>query len=344
MWRGILEFIETLFELLWFNLVVLGISFYILFKSADFFVESAVGISKYYNLPKMLVGIIIVGFGTTAPEIAVSAIASFRGHPEIAFGNAIGSVIVDDGVALALAGIISSVPILVDRRILKMAGLFLVGIDSVAFLLALNGRFSRIEGAILIVLLFGYLGMVYGAEKKRRLGLIGIDIEIMRSEVKSIKKIFIIFFIALGGVLFSSRLVVRTSVFLASYLGLSEAIIGLTVVAIGTSLPEISTCIVSARKRHGEIAIGDIVGADILNILWIIGVSSLIKPINIDLITVVTSFGFMFLVVGVMLISMRVKYRLTRLNGIFLLLIYGIYIAFNYFLYVKKGFILIGGQ
>lgn len=337
-----LALFDALFKLPWFNISVLGISFLILFKSADYFVESAVGISKYYNLPKMLVGIIVVGFGTTAPEIAVSAIASFRGHPEIAFGNAIGSVIVDDGVALALAGIISSTPILVNRRILKTAGLFLIGIDLLAFMLAFNGRISRIEGAILVLLLFGYLIFVYKTEKKRRLGLIEIGIELMRAEVKSIKRVFLVFFIALGGVLFSSRLVVRTSVFLASYLGLSEAIIGLTVVAIGTSLPEISTCIVSARKGHGEIAVGDIVGADILNILWIIGVASLIRPINVDFFTVVSSFGFMFLIVGVMLISIRIKYKLTRLNGIFLLIIYGVYLGFNYFVYVRKGFIVVG--
>jgi cation:H+ antiporter len=321
---------KIIIDNVYFNIVILLGAFYILFKCSDYFVESAAGIASHYNLPKMLVGIIIVGFATTAPEIAVSAQAAYLGHPEIAFGNALGSVIADDGIALALAAIVAPAAIAVNRDILKTAGLFLIGIDILAFFFALGGRISRTEGMVLVLLLVGYMTFVIYAEKRRKLHLVEIEELPGEKEQINLKRLFILFAVGLVGVIAAARLVIRSSLIIARSFDVSETIIGLTIIAIGTSLPEISTCIVASLKGHGEIAVGDIVGADILNILWIIGVSSIVKAIELDRFIVLFSFVSMFVVVGTMLGSLRARYRLTRANGIVLLFLYLVYLYLNY--------------
>jgi cation:H+ antiporter len=203
-------------------------------------------------------------------------------------------------------------------------------------LFALNGRISRIEGAVFVVLLICYMIFVIYAEKRRKLHL--VDIEELTEEKKKInlKKLFMLFAIGLIGVIIAARLVIRSSLIIARNLNVSETIIGLTIIAIGTSLPEVSTCIVASLKGHGEIAVGDIIGANILNILWIIGVSSIVKTIRLDKFIVYFSFISMFIIVGTMLGSLRTRYKLTKWNGIVLLLIYLIYLYFNYrFFYIS---------
>ncbi len=312
------------------NGVLMIAAFAILFKSADYFVESAAGIANHFKLPKMLVGIVIVGFATTAPEIAVSAQSAYIGYPEIAFGNAIGSVIVDDGVALALAGILAPAAIAVNKDILKTTGIFLIVIDVIALLFALNFTISRLEGIFFILLLVLYIWFLVYSERRRKLHLVELDEELIHKGGENMRKLVLMFVAGLIGVILASRIVIHSSIVIAHYLRISETIIGLTIVAIGTSLPEISTCIMASRKGHGEIAVGDILGADILNVLWIIGVSAVITPMHLLPSTVYFSFIFMFLIVGTMLISMRIGYSFGRSKGILLLVLYVVYLVFNY--------------
>lgn len=321
--------IEILLNNIFFNLFLLVVSFILLTKSADIFVDSSVGFAFYFNLPKMLVGIVIVAFATTAPEIAVSAQSAYLGHPEIAFGNALGSVMADDGLALALAAVFAPVAISINKNLLNISGLFLIIIDIIAFFLSFNGYISRIEGIILVIIMIGYLITLYFIEKKRRINLIEIDEELLKNKNSqlSILKIILFFIAGLAGVLISSRLIITSSVFIARYFEITETIIGLTIIAIGTSLPEIFTAIIAAKKGHGEIAVGDIIGADILNILWIIGVSAAIKPISLSKTTVIFAFISMFTIVFTMLGFMKYKYKLTKLNGAILVFLYLLYLS-----------------
>jgi len=313
-----------------FNAVLMIAAFAILFKSADYFVESAAGIANHFRLPKMLVGIVVVGFATTAPEIAVSAQSAYLGHPEIAFGNAIGSVIVDDGVALALAGILAPTAIIVNKNILKTSGVFLIVIDIIAFIFAMDFSITRVEGIIFILLLVLYILFIFYSEKKRKMNLVEIDGDLIMGSGENVKRLVWLFIAGLTGVIIASRGVIHSSIVIAKYFNISETIIGLTIVAIGTSLPEISTCIMASRKGHGEIAVGDIIGADILNILWIIGVSATIKPMQLLPQTVYYSFAFMFLIVGTMLIELRIKYSFGKVKGYILIGLYVVYLVFNY--------------
>ena len=321
---------------------VLAGAFAILAKSADLFVDSAVGIAETLGVPKMIIGIVLVGFATTAPEFAVSVQSAYLGHPEIALGNGVGSVICDDGIAMALAAILAPTPILIDRKILKTAGIFLIFIYIVSYIMALTGTFTRYEGALLVLFLAGYIYFLYVTTRKERnkasiLKDTFAENESARgleSSGKSLKRLFIYFLLGLAGVIISSRLIIWSCIYIAGYFKLPEIIIGLTVIAIGTSIPEIGTCIVAARKGEGEIAAGNIIGADILNILWIVGVSAMVNPMDVSKKIINFMFPWMFLIVGTMLIAMRIRYRIGKPKGVILSSLYAIYIVMTlrYFL------------
>lgn len=309
-------------------------AFVILSKSADVFVDSSVAIAEILRVPKMVIGIVLVGFATTTPEFAVSVQAAYLGHPEIALGNAVGSVICDDGLAMALAAVIAASPLLIDKKILKSAGVFLILVYAVTYGMALNGTFARSEGLILVVLLAGYIYYVFTtARRERNHGSIREETvaekasaESPVSSSRSIRRRLIHFMLGLAGVVVSSRLIVWSSLHIAEYFKVPEVVIGLTIIAIGTSLPEIGTCIAAVKKGQGEIAVGDIIGADILNIVWIIGVSSIVNPIHVSRKIINFMFPWMFLIVGTMLFSMRIHYRIGKPKGIILLSLYAIYL------------------
>ena len=299
------------------------VAFIVFFRSASFFIDGASSIARILNVPKLVIGIVLVGLGTTAPEFGVTLIAALRGAGEIAIGNAIGSVICDDGVALALAAIVAPTVIFVNCRILKAAGLFLISIDVLAYVLAKNGRLGRLEGFFLVLILCVYYVLVIRSQKRERSssGCAATD-----PEGQSLSRPIKLFLLGLVGVASMSFVVVEVAIRIAQHFKISEIIIGSAIVAIGTSLPEISTCITAALKGEGEIAGGDIIGADILNILWIIGVASLVKPIEVDLDIINFSFPFMILIVVAMLLSLRIGCRLTKFKGFILLSLYGFYI------------------
>ncbi len=317
------------------------VAFAVLFKSASYFVDGASSIAKILNVPKLVIGVVLVGLGTTAPEFGVTLYAAILGKGEIAIGNAIGSVICDDGVALALAAIVAPAVIFVNCRILKLMGLFLISIDVLAYVLARNGRLGRIEGFSLVLILCVYYVFVIRSQRQNRSrqdkeGSNSTSSEQVPEKLdkKSLSRPVRLFLFGLVGVASMSYVVVQSAIRIAAHFEISEIIIGSTIVAIGTSLPEISTCITAALKGEGEIAVGDIIGADILNILWIIGVSSLVKPIEVDLNVINFSFPFMILIVAVMLVSLCIGCRLTKFKGIILLALYGIYLFLVFKLFI----------
>lgn len=306
------------------------ISFVILFKCADFFVDGACGIADLMKAPKIFVGVVLVGLATTAPEFVVSVAAAFKHHPEIALGNAIGSVICDDGIALGLAAIIAPTVIMVNCRFIKAIGIFLLAVDFFAYFLARNGTLGRLEGAALVLVLVVYFILLF----KNKYFRYNSDHCAVPAPVQCkdpvnrhhLKKPLLLFLAGLVGVIISGNVIVEAAVYIARHFRLSEIIIGSTVIALGTSLPEISTCITAARKGEGELAVGNIIGADVLNILWIIGVSAIVRPIQVDLNVINFAFPFMILIVTVMLAGMRWGCRLGKPKGVVLIVLYFIYI------------------
>lgn len=316
------------------NLVVIVVAFGVLAYCADFLVDGAVGIAQRLRVPKIVIGIVLVGFATTAPELTVSLLAALRGHPELALGNALGSVIVDDGVALGLGILVAPAAIAVDSKVLKTTGLFLAAVAVVSFALAANGTVSRLEGAALLAIHLSYLTavLVFEGRRRRRADAAGAA-DAAAAEPEEHGKpgglgIQILRLVGgVVGIVAASELLVEGATFVAEVVGASEAIIGLTIVAVGTSLPEIATSVSAARRGHGDLALGNILGADILNLLWIIGASALANPILVDRAIVFYSFPWMLLVVGTMLLLCRLGYRLPRWKGLLLIGIYAVYLT-----------------
>lgn len=323
---------------LFFHFLSLLVSFLILAKSADFLVDGAVGIASVLKIPKMVIGVILVGFATTAPEFTVSLLSAIRGFPEIALGNALGSVIVDDALALALGIVVAPTAIRVEKKSLRWFGIFLISIDILSFLLSLNGIINRLEGLLLLSILVIYLFVVFHVERKRRKAGVAEDEEdgSLEEYTKSggLLKQALRFLLGVGGVVLASQFLIDSSIFIAGFFGASKAFIGLTVVAIGTSLPEIATCITAARKGHGDLAFGDIIGADILNVLWIIGAASLANPIDVEPDMILFAFPWMLFVVATMLSFAWWGYKLQRWKGFVLIAIYFVYLGLSLFQFI----------
>jgi len=313
-----------------YHLLILAATFLVIYKAADFLVDGAVGIAYKLNVPKIVIGVVLVSFGTTAPEFTVSVLSAIRGFPEIALGNAVGSVIVDDTLALGLGIIVAPIAIRVERRALRLFGLFLVGIDILAFALSLNGIISRWEGLLLLAILAVYLVYLIHTENRKRKIAPEVNEE-LAGHIKpgGIGLQGLRFLLGLAGVIVASEFLIGSAVFVAKYLGASEAVIGLTLVAVGTSIPEIVTCIVAGRRGHGDLAFGDIIGADILNILWIIGAASMASPIQVERQVIFFAFPWMLGVVALMLTLAHWGYVLQRWKGYLLVIVYFLYITFS---------------
>jgi cation:H+ antiporter len=306
----------------------MAVAFYLLAKCADLFVDSSVALAGKLNIPKLVIGIVLVSLATTAPELAVSLTSAIKGNPEMALGNAIGSVICDDGLALAFAGIFSVSVIPVLPKVLKTSGLFLLFIEVVSFVFVIgDNTLSRMEGGVLVFLFICYIGFLYRQHKRGELSDDELEAEAEDLKSSSMGKIIIVFVVGLLGIIVASEFIVTSATTIARSLSIPESVIALTLVAFGTSIPEVATCISAARKGHGDIAVGNIIGADIMNICWVAGASSLANNLVLGDKEIYFMFPSMFIIVGAMLLLLRKDYNLTRKKGFILLGLYIIYLA-----------------
>ena len=309
--------------------LVLLISFAILAKSADLFVDSAVAFAAKFNVSKLVIGLVLVSFATTAPELCVSLMAALKGNPEMALGNAIGSVICDDGLAMGCAGLFAATVVAVTPSILRSSGIFLIIIQAVTFLFVFRDfTLSQSEGAVLVAMFLCYLLYMFNEHTKGRLALNDDETSPPEELVRSgVLKVFLLFAAGLFGIVVTSEFIILSATSIATSLRVPESVIALTLVALGTSIPEVATCVIAARKGHGQIAVGNIIGADILNIAWVAGASSIANPLTLDHKQIFFMFPAMFVIVGVMLLMLWHKYSLTKTKGAVLLLLYLVYIV-----------------
>lgn len=260
------------------SLAILG-GFILLVWSADRFVEGAAATAKHAGMPSLLIGMVIVGFGTSAPEMVVSAMAAIDGNPDLALGNALGSNIVNTGLILGLTAIIT--PILVQSKIVRKEIPLLLLISSALGYFLWDGSLTRFESVLLLVGFFTLIGWsIYSAMRGKGDKLESeMDQELVELEMP-IKKA--IFWLVIGLILLivSSRALVWGAVSIAEALGVSDLIIGLTIVALGTSLPELAASIIAVRKGEHDIAIGNVVGSNMFNLLAVVGIAGVISPIT----------------------------------------------------------------
>ena len=307
--------------------------FVILVWSADKFVEGAASTAKHLGMPSLLIGILIVGFGTSAPEMVVSAIAAMEGNPALALGNALGSNIVNIALILGVTAIVA--PITVNSKIVKKEIPLLLLIVLASGYLLLDNSLTLVEGIVLISGFFTLIAWsIVSAFRGRGDTLEAeMDDELIEHEM-SLKVGIIWLVIGLLLLIASSRLLVWGAVGVAHEFGVSDLIIGLTIVALGTSLPELAASVIAARKGEHDIAIGNVVGSNMFNILAVIGIATIIAPMNGIPVEVLNRDWIVMFALTIALLVMAYGFRskegkITRVEGTILIICY---IAYNSYL------------
>lgn len=309
--------------------IILLIGFVLLIKGADIFVSGSSSVAKLLKVPSIIVGLTIVALGTSMPEASVSISAALTGQNELAVSNVIGSNIFNLLAVLGLCSIIH--PLQVHKSILKKEFPFSIFITILLFLFSIikisnQNIISRFEGIFFLVLLVLFIiYTIYDALKNREEAN-EEDYKIM-SPLKS--SIFII--IGIVGIIFGGNLIVNSASQIATSLGISQTLIGLTIVAIGTSLPELVTSLVAAKKGESDIAIGNAIGSNILNILFILGLSSAIHPVTINLFTIYDITILIFVSIIAYFFAVGRK-SIDRIEGSIMLVMY---IIFNIFIILR---------
>jgi cation:H+ antiporter len=302
----------------WQAVALMVVAFVLLAKCADWFVDGAVELARRLRAPPMLIGIVIMSLGTTAPELAVSVNAALSGQAEFALGNAVGSVIYDDGIALPLAILLAPTAIAIDRSVLRSTAIFLISVDLVAYGLCFDGTLSRPEGLVLVGGFLGYMYFLYWEQKRRKSAL---DVEDSASDQPHANRRIILFFLGLAGVIVTSEWIVSAAPVVAVGLGVPDIVVALTMIALGTSIPEVAACVVAARKGQGSLAAGNILGADVLNICWIAGASAVANPLTVSTEIIHFMFPAMLVIVFTMLGLMRLGHKLQPWKGVVLVIL-----------------------
>lgn len=297
------------------QLFILIFGFLLLVKGADFFVDGSSKIAKKFGISELIIGLTIVAMGTSAPETAVSIAAALKGTADISIGNVVGSNILNILIILGISATIRTIK--VGKTTIKYEIPFMIAISALLLLLGLDGTIDFKDGIILWLLFIAYLTYLIIMAKKDK----------QKKEKKSKVILWQIILATLGGlalIIVGSDISVDAASKIARYAGLSERFIGLTIVALGTSLPELITSVTAAFKGNNDIAIGNIVGSNIFNILFVIGTSSLILPITFASTFKIDSLVMIGAALLLFICSLR-KQKLDRFSGILMLLSYALY-------------------
>ena len=306
------------------NAFALLAGFALLILSADRFVIGTSAIARNLGISPLIIGLTIVGLGTSAPEILVSGLAAWQGNPGLAVGNAIGSNIANIGLVLGVTAVI--MPISVHSNLLKREMPLLLATSTASFLLILDGNLGQLDGTLLVLGLAGFLfWLVHGALQNRTADPLTQEFDLEIPSDLSTRKAVILFLIGLTGLLISSRLLVWAAVNIATALGVSDLIIGLTIVALGTSLPELAASIASVLKKEDDLAIGNIIGSNMFNLLAVFCLPGLIRPGPLDSTVLTRDFPAMLILTLVLFFlaySTRRDPRITRPSGCILLMLF----------------------
>ena len=303
---------------MWLDIIIIVLGVAMVLKGADFLTEGAAALARRVNIPEIVIGLTIVAAGTSAPELFVSLVSALKGTPDLAVGNVVGSNTMNCMLIVGCAAIVA--PMTISRSTVKKDIPFAVGASVLLMLLALNNFLGRFDG---ILLLMGFaLFMVYSLRQAKN------GQGDTPTEGKQINPWLSALFIVLGlvGLVIGSNLFVDHASNLALSLGISEGVVGLTVVAGGTSLPELATSVVAARKGQSAIAIGNVIGSNVFNILLILGLTATISPLQIEGITTIDMAVMLISVALVWLFSFT-RLKVERWEGAFLLIGYLAYLT-----------------
>ena len=298
------------------NIILLVLGFILLLKGADWFVDGASSIASRFGIPQLIIGLTIVAMGTSLPEAFVSITAALKSNAAITIGNVVGSNILNVGIILGVTALIR--PLHIQNSTIKYEMPFMMLVTLVLILQGINHTISRFDGIVMWSFFLGYLYYIFKMSKN----------QMEETEIKKTNLLFIP--LGLICLMVGSNFAVDAATNIAVSLDVSQRFIGLTIVALGTSLPELVTSVTAARKGNADIAIGNIIGSNIFNILFVVGSSALITPVPFESHFIIDS--FVAILIGLVLYLCTKKTRvLDKKTGILLLVTYSIY--FIYLLY-----------
>lgn len=303
----------------------------LLIWSADRFVDGAAATARHFGMPQLLIGMVVIGFGTSAPEMIVSAFSAINGNPGIALGNAYGSNITNIALILGLTALI--LPLAVNSQVLKQELPVLIFVTTLSAFLIMDGDVSRLDAWILLAVFFIYMGWTIwnGLHNKEDSLTTDVKEELQEQAYMSLGKALLLVVIGLALLMVSSQLLVWGAVEVAHYFGVSDLIIGLTIVAVGTSLPELASSIMAARKNEVDLAVGNIIGSNLFNTLAVVGIAGAISPMHVGqeiftrdmvVMSILTLLLFFF--------GFGKKGEINRFKGMILLVTY---IGYNFYLF-----------
>lgn len=315
--------------MLYLNIALLLVGFVFLIKGADFFVDGASEIAKAFRIPSVVIGLTIVSMGTSLPELAVSVTSAIKGVEGIAIGNVVGSNIVNLMLVAGLTAVI--IPINVEKSLLtkdlpfslvSAAAVLLVTAD-MFFAKSSANTITRADGIILLMFFGLYMYSVanYALSNKTE------EPESEDDEKKPLWKSILITILGLAGIIAGGQLTINSAEFIAKAAGMSDRLIGLTIIAFGTSLPELIISLVAAIKGENDIAMGNVVGSNIFNILFILGIATVIRPLSVEAASFTDIFVLLFCSATVWIMA-KPKLRLNRFCGIIMVLIYAAYTSY----------------
>lgn len=328
----------------WVLVAVIAGSLVLLSKGADILVDEAVELSIRWGVPKMIIGATIVSLGTTLPEVSVSVLAALQGNSGLALGNAVGSVIADTGLIIGLAALIGNLPVeqlVVERqgKIQVAAGILLIVVALPIFSPGSGGVIAQWVGVVFLLLLAGY---IYTSLKWSRITTVLEAEEEAIDKSKSLENVeekslivvqIVKIFAAIALVILSSKVLISSVEITAVRVGIPQSVIAATLVAFGTSLPELITAINAVRKGHGELAVGNIVGADILNVLFVVGSAAAVTSGGLLVPTNYYKLQFpamLIILLAFRFFSMKKSDVINKKEGLFLLGVYLIYLVLNF--------------
>lgn len=293
-----------------------------LYFGAEWLIQGSINISNRLKISQLVIGLTVVAFGTSTPELSVSVSSALQGFSDVALGNVVGSNIINIGVILGISAVIT--PIAVSKSTIRKEIPIMIGAALLLAAIIFDGKIDFLDGIILIAGIVGFVIFSYKSSKKES------DIEIIKSQTEITQKRFLtkslmLVAIGLGLLTVGAFLTVDNSIVIAKSLGISELVIGLTLVAIGTSLPELITSVVAARKGHSDLSIGNIVGSNIFNIFAIIGIASVIAGIQVNekiILDIIVMIAFSVILIPIM----RSGFKISRKEGLLLLAGYFAYI------------------
>lgn len=311
------------------SLFLLIIGLLLLIKGGDWLVNGASSLARKYSISELVIGLTIVAFGTSAPELVVSSLAAINHHPEIALGNVIGSNNFNLFVILGITGIIT--PLAVQKTTIRIE--IPISLAAALILLLLANNFfigkplviNRLDASILLVCFIAFIRYIWKTIKKEDVKFPSNSNEAIQKPIRSV----VLILLGLAGLILGGKWVVDSSVDIARYFNISEKVIGLTIVAMGTSLPELFTSIIAIRKNSTDIAIGNVIGSNIFNIFLILGVGGIIRPMEYS---IAFNTDLILLIVGSILLLLAMftgkKRKLDRWEAIILLGIYIVYMVY----------------